>query len=68
MCLLNAYTERNNSDNLQYECFFNLHEDFMRALHDFTWLLLSGRIQDVESTVQGVETKGNPINLMSFSY
>ena len=48
--------------------FFNLREDFRCALHDFKCALLSGRIQDGESTVQDVETKGSPINLTSFSY
>ena len=65
-CLL--HTERNNPENIQYERFFNLREDFTYTLHDFTCMLLSVTVQDVESTVQDVKTKGNPVNLMSFSY
>ena len=34
----------------------------MKILHDFTCILLSVTEQDVESTVQIVERKGNSIN------
>ena len=54
-----SYTERNNPENLQYERFFNLGKDFMCTLHDFTCMLLS-------ITVQDVETKANPVNLEAF--
>ena len=40
----------------------------MRTLHDFTCTLLSVTVQDIESTVQDVKTKGNPVNLTAFSY
>ena len=46
----------------------NLHEDFMYALHDFTCMLLSVTAHDVESTVQDVETKANPVILTAVSY
>ena len=51
------YTERNNSENLQYERYFNLRENFMRVLHDFTCILLSLAVHDVESIAQDVEKK-----------
>ena len=35
------YTERNNPANFQYGRFWNLREDFMCTLHDFTCMLLS---------------------------
>ena len=54
------YTERNNPENLQYERFFNLHEDFICTLHDCTCRLLSIAVQDVER-------KGNPVNLTAFT-
>ena len=34
-------TERNNPQNLQYEHFLKLRENFTCALHDFTCMLLS---------------------------
>ena len=40
----------------------------MRTLHHFTCILLSVTVQDVESTVQNVETNGNAVNLTVFSY
>ena len=40
----------------------------MRTLHDFTCILLSVTVQDVQSTVQNVETKVNPVNLTAFFY
>ena len=40
----------------------------MCTLHDFKCMLPSVTAQDVESTVQDVEAKGNPINLTAFSY
>ena len=40
----------------------------MGTVHDFTCMLLSVTVQDVESTVQDLETKGNPVNLTAFSY
>ena len=51
--------------------FFNLHENLMCALHDFTCMLLSVTVHDIESTAQDcpdVETKGNPVILTAFSY
>ena len=53
---------------LQYECVLNLHKDFTRSLYDFTYILLFKTAQDVEITVQDVETKGNSINLTAYSY
>ena len=53
--LRQTYLERNNPVNLKYERFLNLHEDFMRTLHNFTCMLLSVTAQDAESTVQYVE-------------
>ena len=52
-----SYTERNKPVNLQYEFFFNLREDLMCNFHDFTCMLFSVTVQDVESTVQNVEQK-----------
>ena len=47
--------------------FFNLHEDFMCTLLDFTCMLLSMTVQFVESIiVQDVETNGNYVNLTTF--
>ena len=40
----------------------------MCTLHNFTCIILSGTVQDVESTVQIIETKDNPVNLTGFSY
>ena len=62
------YTQRNNSINLQYEHLLSLHEDFKRILHEFMCALLSKIAQDVDSTVQDVETKGGPVNPTTFSY
>ena len=63
------YTRRNNLVNLSYErFFFNFREDFKGSLHDFTCMLLSVTVQDIESTVQAVEAKGNPVIFMAFSY
>ena len=50
------YTERNDSVNLQYQCFLNLREDFMFTLQHLTCMLLCATVQDVESTVQEIET------------
>ena len=61
------YTERNNPVNLQFERFLYLREDFMSTLDNFTCMLLSVTVQDVRSTLQDVQIKGNPVNLMSFS-
>ena len=47
--------------------FLNLRGNFMCALYDFTFMLLSVIAHDFESTVQDVETKGNPVILMTFS-
>ena len=46
---------------------FNLHEIFTLVLHNFTCMLLSVIVHDVESTVHDVETRGNPVNLTEFS-
>ena len=46
----------------------NSHEYITRVLHDFTCMLLSVAAEDVESTVQYVETRGNPVNLTAVSY
>ena len=62
------YTEKNDHVNLHYECILNLREDFMRTLHDFTYMLLSVTVQDVESTVQDIEIKGVSVNSTAFSY
>ena len=45
----------------EYEGFFNLREDFTCSLHDFTCMLLSITLQDVD-------TKGNPVLLTEFFY
>ena len=39
----------------------------MCALHDFKCMLLSVILQDVESAVPGIETKGKFANLKAFS-
>ena len=62
------YIERINSVNLQYEHFFNVTEDFMRTLDDFTCMVLYATVQDVEARVQDIETKNNPVNLMTHFY
>ena len=61
-------TQRNNPVNLQYKCLLNSHEDFMSILQDFMYILLSMTVHDIESTVQIVQTKGNPVNSAAFSY
>ena len=61
-------TMRNNPVNLQYEPFFNLRENFMFTLHDFTCMLVSLTVLDVELTLQDLETYGNSLNLTAFSY
>ena len=38
----------------------------MYTFHNF--MLLTETVQDVESTIQDVETKGIPVNLTAFSY
>ena len=53
------YTERNNLGYLQYERLLNLRIDFKCSLHDFTCMLLSATVKDVESIVQDGETKVN---------
>ena len=40
----------------------------MQILHYFKCILLSITAQYIESTVQDVETKGNPVSLTTFSY
>ena len=40
----------------------------MCTLHNFTCVLLSETVKDVESTVQDVEAKGNPVKLTAFLY
>ena len=40
----------------------------MHNLHDFTCILISITAQDVESTVQDVKIKDNPVHLTAFSY
>ena len=60
------YTQRNNPVSLQHEHFFNLREDFVGSLRDFTCRLLAVIVQNVELTVQDVETKVNPANLTGF--
>ena len=56
------YTERNNSENLQYDrFFFNLRADFTCTIRDFTCMLLSATVQDIESTVQNFEARGNHV-------
>ena len=40
----------------------------MYTLHDFTSMLLSVIVTDIESTVQYVETKGYTVNLAVFFY
>ena len=37
------------------------------CIHDFTCILLSVTMKDVKSTVQDVDTKGNPVVLTAFS-
>ena len=61
-------TERNNLVNLQYERFFNLRGDFVCTVHYFRCMIHSVTVQNIESTVQDVETKGNPVSLTAFSY
>ena len=39
----------------------------MYAVHDFTCMSPSITVQDLKSTVQDVETKGNPVNFTVFS-
>ena len=56
------HTGRNNTVNLQYERIFNLREVSMRTLHDFTCMLLSVTVQDVDARVKDFETKDSPIN------
>ena len=63
-----SYTERNNPGYLQYEHLLNLREDLMCTLHDFTSMLLSVTVQDVELTVQDAEMQWNPVNLITVSY
>ena len=41
--------------------FLTLREDFMGTVHDSTCRLFFVTVQDVQSTVQDVETKGNPV-------
>ena len=48
--------------------FFNLRKDFMRTFHTFTCMLISVTVQNVESTVQDIETKSSSVNLMAFFY
>ena len=48
--------------------FFNLREDCMCTLHDITCMLTSITVQNFESTVQDLETKGNPVILTAFFY
>ena len=48
--------------------FFNSHEVFTYILHDFTCILLSITAQNIDATVQDIETKGNPVNLAAFFY
>ena len=40
----------------------------MYDLHDFTCMLLSVTVHDVESTIQDIETEGNSVILTAFSY
>ena len=40
----------------------------MKISRVFYMILLSITVQDVESTVQDTETKGNSVNLTEFSY
>ena len=47
---------------------FNLCEDFICTLQDSTCMLLSVTEQFVESTVQDIETKDNPVNVTAFFY
>ena len=47
---------------------FNLRDSFTCALHDFTCMFLSVTVQNVESVVQEVKAKRNPVNLTAFSY
>ena len=56
--ILQTEKQRNNSVNLQYECLQNLHEDFMRILHNFPCNLFSVTAHYFESTVQDIEAKG----------
>ena len=48
--------------------FFNLREDFTCTIHDFPCMLLSVRVQDMESTVQHFEERSHPVNLTAYSY
>ena len=57
-----SYTERNNRWNRQYERLLNLCEDFTCILHDFMCMLLFVTVQNAESTVYDVETKGKSVN------
>ena len=40
----------------------------MCSLRDFTCMLLSVTVLDVESTVQDIETNGNLVNATAFFY
>ena len=53
---------------LQYEHLLVSHENFMGTLHDFPCMLLSVIVQDVELTIQDVETKGTPVVIKEFFY
>ena len=48
--------------------FFNLRENFICTLHNFTRMLLSVTVQTIETTVQEAETKGNRVSLSAYSY
>ena len=58
-----TYTRRENIITLHFERFLSLLEYFACALHDLTCMIIFVTVQDIEPTVQGVET-----NLTSFSY
>ena len=66
--LPDTYTQRNNSENLEYDRLLSSHEDLTPVLYDFTCILLSKTAQDVESTLQDVETKCNSVNITAISY
>ena len=54
--------------HFDWEKILSVREDITCTLHDFTFMLLSVTVQDIETIVQNVETNGFPVNLMVFSY
>ena len=48
--------------------FFLFHMEISRLFYMILSVLLYVILQDVESTVQDVETRGNSVNLTAYSY